>query len=204
MKLTKLVHACLLVEEEGKTALIDPGVFSRQAVLDKLAQLNNLNYLIITHNHADHLDEEVVDAVAKKFPQIQLAANAQINQQLSQLNLTVAGDDCFKFNAPHEPLPAGEVPDNSGWHFGHLSHPGDSLSFNETRDILALPYVAPWGSTTQAVQLALKLQPKFVVPIHDWHLSEEARGWYAGLLERALAPADIKFVDLPMNQLVEI
>jgi L-ascorbate metabolism protein UlaG (beta-lactamase superfamily) len=74
-----------------------------------------------------------------------------------------------------------------------LSHPGDSHSFTETKQILALPITAPWGATIKGVNLAIKLKPKYVIPIHDWHWSEDARhGMYDGI-EKAFANEDITF-----------
>lgn len=198
MKITKLVHSCLLVETESKTALFDPGVFSKRDGLKKLDGIDSLDYLVITHSHPDHLDEEFIDEIAKRWPGVKLAANDQIRQQLAAFNLAEADDACVRFEAVHGPVPTGgAVPVNWGWHFDRLTHPGDSLGFSQTKEVLALPYVAPWGSTTAAVELAKRLKPKYVLPIHDWHLSDEGREWYAGLLTAALQPAGIEFIDLP-------
>ncbi|HEX9594688.1 MAG TPA: MBL fold metallo-hydrolase [Candidatus Saccharimonadales bacterium] len=204
MKITKLVHSCLLVEGNDKTALIDPGAFSWQSVLVDLAKIARLDYLIITHNHPDHLHEPFVQAVKQRFPDVRLAANAEISQQLQNMGMLAADDACIGFEAAHEPVPSGgEVPINWGWHFDRLTHPGDSFGFTETREVLALPYVAPWGSTTAAVELAKRLKPKYVVPVHDWHLSDEARKRYAGLLVAALQPAGINVISTE-NGTIEI
>lgn len=187
MRITKLVHSCLLVETDSVTALFDPGSFSKEAVLNQLQQLDKLDYLVITHNHQDHLDEELVAEIVKRWPNVKLAANDEIRRQLAPFNLVDTDDACSEFGAPHEAVPTGsQVPNNSGWHFGDFSHPGDSFSFNETRKVLALPYVSPWGSTTRAVGLAKELKPEYIVPVHDWHLNDEARDWYRGLLKRSL------------------
>ena len=197
MKITKLIHSCLVVETPGASALFDPGNFSWSSGLVKVNKLPKLDYLVITHNHADHLDEDFVEAVVERFPDIKLAANREVREQLAKLNLDSADDTCLEFDAPHEKLPMpGKPPANSGWHFGQFSHPGDSLHFDETRKVLALPYVAPWGSTTEAVELAAKLKPEYVIPIHDWHLNDQARQWYAGLLERALSGFGVEVLDI--------
>lgn len=204
MKITKLVHSCLLVETDSATALFDPGSFSKGTVINQLQQLDKLDYLVITHNHQDHLDEELVGEIAKRWPQVKLAAGGEIRKQLESLNLPETDGSCQKFEAPHEVVPPGiENSVNSGWHFGDFSHPGDSLSFSETKSVLALPYVAPWGSTTRAVELAKELKPEYVIPIHDWHLNDEARVWYRGLLESALKPEGVQVLNTE-NGTVEI
>jgi len=207
MRITKLVHSCLLVESDNQTAMIDPGAFSWQSGLVDWNKIARLDYLVVTHSHGDHLHQPFIEEIARRWPKVKLAANQEVTSQLETLGLEAADDGVnTQFTAPHEALPGGEQPPvNSGWHlFDRLTHPGDSLNFDETKEILALPYVAPWGSTTQAVELAKNLKPKAVVPIHDWHLSDTARDWYGGLLERALKPAGIKFVNLPNGQAVDI
>ena len=59
MKITKFVHSCLLVEMPApisRTALFDPGVWSTVDV-NKLEYLDDI---IITHEHGDHFDPELV------------------------------------------------------------------------------------------------------------------------------------------------
>ncbi|MFD9648363.1 MBL fold metallo-hydrolase, partial [Streptomyces sp. NPDC059082] len=51
MKLTKKSHACVRLEKDGRTLVLDPGMFTEEdAVLGADA-------LLVTHEHADHFDE---------------------------------------------------------------------------------------------------------------------------------------------------
>lgn len=69
-----------------------------------------------------------------------------------------------------------DPPNQIGFHYLNiLSDPGDSHSFSETKSILALPITAPWGSSLSAVNLALKLRPRYIIPIHDWQWRDEVR-----------------------------
>ena len=36
-----------------------------------------------------------------------------------------------------------------------------------------MPFVAPWGSTVGGVDRTRLVGPKYVIPIHDWFLSEQ-------------------------------
>lgn len=63
MRITHLGHACLLVESAGRR-LIDPGSFS-----SGFAGLADLDAVLVTHQHADHLDRAALPGL--------LAANAQ-------------------------------------------------------------------------------------------------------------------------------
>jgi L-ascorbate metabolism protein UlaG (beta-lactamase superfamily) len=75
-----------------------------------------------------------------------------------------------------------------------LSHPGDSHSSTETKAVLALPVQAPWGSVRDATALALKLKPQYVIPIHDWHWSDQARAATYATLEKVLGEHGVTFI----------
>src|SRR5262245_9148500 len=78
MKISKYLHACLLVEEQGKTALFDPGVFTAQEKALDVNKLNNLDYLLITHEHPDHFHLPLVKELVAKFPQVKIITNPSI------------------------------------------------------------------------------------------------------------------------------
>lgn len=52
------------------------------------------------------------------------------------------------------------------------------------------------GSTTEAVNLAKRLRPQYVIPIHDWHLDEGGKRWLNGTAQRALASEGITLLPL--------
>ena len=202
MKITKFEHSCLLIEMAepvNRTTLFDPGMMSEGALdVDKLEYLDDI---IITHSHGDHLSINLVKQLVAKFPAVKIIAPPDVVDQLEREDITASSDPSAGiafFDAPHEIVePLFPTPDQIGVHYLNLlSHPGDSLSFNETKMILALPITAPWGATTTAVKLALKLKPKYVLPIHDWHWRPEARDQMYGSLEQAFAQNDITFIKL--------
>lgn len=200
MKITKYVHSCLLVENNGMIALCDPGQFSWESGLFSLDRLNRLDYITITHEHFDHFYEPFVQAVVEKFPNVAILTNPTIAAKLQGSgiqNVHTEGDENIElFATEHESVePVGNAPDHTGVHiFGKLTHPGDSHHVSETKEVLALPMTAPWGSFMNAMKLAISLQPKFVVPIHDWHWNEIARERAYGDAESFLAQHNITFI----------
>jgi L-ascorbate metabolism protein UlaG (beta-lactamase superfamily) len=64
MRLTKFVHSCVLVEDNEKSILFDPGIFSWKSGLVDVAKLPQLDTIAISHRHPDHFAEPFVDALA--------------------------------------------------------------------------------------------------------------------------------------------
>jgi L-ascorbate metabolism protein UlaG (beta-lactamase superfamily) len=179
MKISKHVHSCLLVEEQNKTILIDPGNYTAQDKALDLPTLGKLDFLLITHEHADHMDIPLIKEIVRKFPDIEIKSNSSVAEILAQEGLRVStqGNEFIEIeNAPHEKLLGGSAPVNVLFRiFGKLTHPGDSLCFDGATEVLALPIQAPWGSTVATVEKAALLKQQIVIPIHDWHWKDEAR-----------------------------
>jgi L-ascorbate metabolism protein UlaG (beta-lactamase superfamily) len=199
MKITKLEHSCLLVEMPApvnRTALFDPGVMSEPYI--DVDSLEFLDDIIITHSHGDHLSLPLVKKLVAKFPNVHITAPPEVVDTLKQEEIEASSepsDGIVLFDSPHENVqPMFPEPEEIGVHYlDKLSHPGDSHSFKGTKEVLALPVTAPWGSTVKAVNLALELQPKYIIPIHDWHYREEARRQTYENLEKLFKQHGITF-----------
>ncbi len=62
MKLTKKSHACVRLEKDGQTLVLDPGGFSEEdAALGADA-------ILVTHEHPDHFDELRLRAAMEDNP----------------------------------------------------------------------------------------------------------------------------------------
>lgn len=104
-------------------------------------------------------------------------------------------------SAPHALLLGGRTVENALFDiFGRLTHPGDSLQFNKSCDILALPIQAPWGSFVASVEKAASLKPKIVIPIHDWHWKDSARKKLYDAAKNYLAERGIDFRGLALDE----
>lgn len=198
MKFTKFTHSCVLVEMPDRTALFDPGTMSRE-LLDA-HHFEYLDDILITHNHPDHMDVEFIKKLVDQFPEVRVTAPADALSDLRDAGINQATDTLPEgvegFEAPHEDVePMFPTPQQIGYHYlGAFTTPGDSHTFSETCDVLALPVTAPWGSNIKAVNLALELKPKYIIPIHDWHWRDEARQQQYDAMSDIFAKNDITFV----------
>ena len=211
MKITKFVHACLLVElpaPVNRTVLFDPGSFSEEAL--NIDALEYLDDIVITHVHPDHCSSILLPKLVEKFPQARITAPAEVVSRLNDWGITTATttppEGLQLFDSPHEHVePIFPTPEQIGVHYlDTLTHPGDSHSFTETKQILALPVSGPWASTIRAVNLAIQLQPKYVLPIHDWHWSDDARTQQYELIRQALDTEGITFIPLNTGEPIVI
>lgn len=204
MKLTKFVHSCVLVEHNGQAILLDPGVFSWQSGLVDVTKLPQLNKIIVTHKHNDHLHEDFVRALVSQFPEVQWIAPPDAHALLKTFgtrNVSSQGDEdvIVKVGTHTSIAPLGETPQNLTVHlWNKVTDPGDSHAFEKSNAVLLLPADAPWGSTVGAVNAALAQNPRFVLPIHDYMWHETWRkNWYE-IMQDAFAKADITLL-VPVN-----
>ena len=65
MRVTKHEHACLRLDSEGKTLLIDPGSFTLP-----LDDLGTLVGVVLTHEHPDHWTPAQLDAIRSQAPSV--------------------------------------------------------------------------------------------------------------------------------------
>jgi L-ascorbate metabolism protein UlaG (beta-lactamase superfamily) len=67
-KITWLGHSTFLIETDGKRILIDPWVMNNPACPDELKDVGDLDAMLITHGHFDHIGD-AVDIAKSATPQ---------------------------------------------------------------------------------------------------------------------------------------
>lgn len=187
MKLTKKSHACIRLEKNGQTLVLDPGGFSEE---DAAA---GADAILVTHEHADHFDEGRLRAALDANPAAELWTLAAVAEQLSAAFPgrvhTVGHGDTFTaagFDVQvHGELHAVIHPDipritNVGYLVdGAVFHPGDALTVpDHPVDTLLLPVMAPWSKVSEVVDYVREVKPRRAYDIHDALLTDLARPIY--------------------------
>lgn len=209
MRITKFIHACLLIEKDADKILFDPGKFTFVEGKVKPSQFKNLSAIILTHCHPDHIDDDALKEIIENNQNAVVLANTEIKNKLAEKDVKVevfesetrkVGNFSIEaFDAPHEKILADEIPQNTAYSVDDVFiHPGDSLAESlltkAKTKILALPTMAPWETELQAFEFAKKMSPEKVVPIHDGYVKDfflESR--YAAL-QKFLKKEDIEFL----------
>lgn len=208
MKITKLVHSCLIVEKDGKKALVDPGNYSWSSGVVDQQLLRDIDYVLITHAHADHIDETFASVVNELSPNAVWYVTPATKTNIQALpGITIELDstlsDVEYVESQHADLTNwGSCDDHTSFRvFGTLLVGGDChtiTSMHGAGIFAAAINGGPWGSIKTFLDMITIMddKPLKVLPLHDWHWNEQAReGFYSGLAS-ALSKFDIEFVPL--------
>lgn len=82
MKITKLGHCCLLIEEKGVVVLTDPGIYSQQQ-----NEITGIDVILITHEHSDHFHIESVKKIVSHNPAAKIITNTAVSKLLEKEDL---------------------------------------------------------------------------------------------------------------------
>ena len=206
MKLTKYTHSCVRLEREGNVLVLDPGSFSE--VEEALA---GASAVLITHEHADHLDRGRVLPQLSANPELVLYAPAALAAELRaalraeaaenahaaadriidvepQTTFTAAGFEVRSFGGQHALIhPLVPLVANIGYLIdGRLYHPGDSFVIPNglTVQTLLVPIHAPWSKVGEVIDFVIAAGAERAYPIHDALLNETGLSMAEGHVTR--------------------
>ena len=202
MKVTKLGHSCLLIEERDTRIITDPGVFTEES---RIFDLRDISGILITHEHKDHCHVPYVREIVLKNPNAQIFSNKSVCEILSSEGIVssaleegekvLVSDILIEgFGETHATIHK-EIPSvrNVGFLIGEkLFFSGDAFVLpSRSVSVLALPIAAPWAKISEVVEYARSVAPKKCFPIHDAILARPEP--FYGTAEKLLTEKGIEF-----------
>lgn len=201
MQLTKLGHSCVRIAADGKTLVIDPGIFSEDFALD------DADAVLFTHEHPDHLDRDKLGAALNARSTLHVWTNHQLARQLAEEfpgrvtavsageQFEAAGFTVRAHGSDHAVIrDAIPVIANTGFIIDGVFHPGDAFTVpTEPVETLLLPLNAPWAKLSETVEQLAQIAPGRVHPIHDGLLTQAGLTVYGGHAEQVSTEAGATF-----------
>lgn len=195
MKLTKWTHSCVTLQKDTGKLVIDPGGFSE---VD--AALAGANAVLITHEHADHVQVDALRSALAGDESLTLHAPQSVADQFGEFGdrvtavrggaaFDVAGYSVRTFGDQHAVIHLRlPVIANVGYLVDEtVFHPGDALTVPEAPvPVLLLPSAAPWSRVSETIDYAVAVRAQRTFPIHEAAYSDFARGMVNGLVEQTL------------------
>jgi L-ascorbate metabolism protein UlaG (beta-lactamase superfamily) len=206
MRITKFGHACVRIEHDGTTVVLDPGGFTDVEAVD------GADAVLITHEHFDHLHTGHLLATEAPVFTIQAVAD-KIREDapdvVDRVTVVTPGES---FEVGGLPVRAvGDLhavihPDyprisNSGYVLtlgeAAVYHPGDALTEpGQQVDLLLVPVSAPWLKVSEAIDFARAVGAPRNLAIHDRVYSEAGLGIVETHMNALLSPAGQEYVRL--------
>lgn len=218
MKLTKYTHACVRLEKEGGVLVLDPGTFSESA-----EALAGAQAVLVTHEHADHLDTKAVVEALEKDKDLALYAPEGVARQLRGetsdsadrihtvepgSSFQTAGFDIRSFGGQHALIhPQIPVVANIGFLVdGNVYHPGDSFIIPDGIEVqtLLVPLHAPWSKSAEVVDFVIGVRAPRAFQIHDGLLNDNGLGIVEGHVKRIGAKYGTEYRHLAPRESVEV
>lgn len=216
MRVTRLGHAAILIETDAERILVDPGNFS-----DAWHALGDLTAILVTHQHADHVDAANVAGLARNNPDARVLAEEAVVPMLADDGIEPSParpGDSFSLGAIEVEVVGGrhevihdKLPrvGNVGYVFSEgggprLYHPGDSYEYPlEGIDVLALPITAPWARVATTADYLAAVAPARAFPIHDAIISSTGFNLYTRLA-RELGGEGVDFQAMGPTDTIEL
>jgi L-ascorbate metabolism protein UlaG (beta-lactamase superfamily) len=200
MKIKKIGHCCLVIEYDGVKLMTDPGSYSTLQTEEI-----NVDYVLITHEHGDHVHIPSLKLVIENNPMVKIITNSLVSKLLEEENIESfilesgkleEGMHLYAETCDHVDIyDTVPVVQNTGYLIGErLFYPGDAWLVPEREvEILALPCGGPWWKVRDAVEYGLKVKAKYAFNVHDAMLKPTKQSMNYILPQKVLGEAGTEF-----------
>ena len=186
MNITHFGHAAVLVETDRVRILIDPGNFS-----SGWHDLTNLDAILVTHSHPDHIDPEWIPALIGNNPSAKWYVEPSVpdlydlpgaHRFPAGSSVTIGSTTVTGVGGQHAIIHR-DIPriGNTGMVLTTpgeptVYHPGDELDTVPSGiDILATPAHGPWCAMKETIDFVRAVRAPQGFLIHEGLINE--RGW---------------------------
>ena len=166
----------MIIEEAGLRVMTDPGIYSTEQNNAK-----NIDVVLITHEHGDHLHMESLKTVLANNPKAKVITNNAVGKILAKENISfeilehgqskqVGNLTLEGHGEKHAEIfeEYGQVQNTGFFIGGKLFYPGDAL-YNPGKavEVLAFPTAGSWANIKQSIDYVFEIAPKKCFPVHD-------------------------------------
>lgn len=213
MKITKYGHACLFVENNGQTLVVDPGCFTK--LPDSIP--NNVTSVVITEEHGDHFDLPNLKQILEANPSAAVFTTTAVHEALNEVgidSITITGGATKELGAftlhftetPHAPVHIDSPCNSLAIQIDDaIYYPSDSymITPNEVK-ILALPTSGPWYKITESIDFVNGINSRKILPTHNALNSEAGNKVAENHIKSRLKDSSREWINLADGESLEI
>lgn len=212
MKVTKQEHSCLIIENAGKTLILDPGSFTTL-----LVGMSNVVAIVITHEHQDHWTADQLERILDRNPDARIFGPAGVAAAASDFTVEVVtpGDTIeaepfsLRFFGGRHAVIHSSIPivDNVGVLIDdELYYAGDSFTIPEGVEVptLAAPAGAPWLKIGEVMDYVTAIAPKRSFPVHEMVLSAAGKAMSNARIQAATEAGGGEFFPLEPGESIDL
>jgi L-ascorbate metabolism protein UlaG (beta-lactamase superfamily) len=212
MRITKLEHAALILEEAGRRLVIDPG-----GLTNPVLGVTNVDAIVITHEHADHWTADQVHRIQDASPKAVVLGPSGVARAAEGIDVQVVSPGetvdvglwTLRFFGGNHAVIHSSIPivENVGVLVDNqLYYPGDSFYVPLGVDVgtLAAPAGAPWLKISEAIDYVTQVRPKRAFGTHDGVLSAAGVGLVHDRLKAATEAGGGEYFPLAPGESIDV